>query len=271
MARSHFVVFWWKIHGRLMESMVYTPENLTWNMEPKHEGLGDYQDYCPFQFLEFQVIFLCSPWFTSMVNPICYPFVDVVFCFSWYQVLYWRSSTGHWSQRFIFVCVDNYQITAKMIVYKTVVNILPYFIGNIQPKHEQKDHCPMRHFGGFHLIFAEGVSSKWCSRRIFLISWVPQDHILELGHKEFPWHGLPWCYSHTSLWLHDLCLGFPSHASLLFLFCEKRIPQYMLEQSDVDLAGGGESILCMLGEFPDVASMVDLFSTVNPGFYYLRI
>lgn len=45
----------------------------------------------------------------------------------------------------------------------------------------------------------------------------------------------------------------------------------MLEQSDVDLAGGGESILCMLGEFPDVASMVDLFSTVNPGFYYLRI
>ena len=54
-------------------------------------------------------------------------------------------------------------------------------------------------------------------------------------------------------------------------FCEKCIPQYMLEQSDVDLAGGGESILCMLGEFPDVASMVDLFSTVNPGFYYLRI
>ena len=45
----------------------------------------------------------------------------------------------------------------------------------------------------------------------------------------------------------------------------------MLEQSDVDLAGGGESILCLLGEFPDVASMFDLFSTVNPGFYYLSM
>ena len=96
----------------------------------------------------------------------------------------------------------------------------------IQPKYKQQLFCPMRHFGGFHLIFVEGVSFKWSSRRIFLISWVPQDHILELGHKEFPWPGLPWCYRHTSPWLHDLCVASKTTGALHmlpFCFCLRKM------------------------------------------------
>lgn len=108
MARSHFVVFWWKIHGRLMESMEYTPEIL----EPKHEGL---EDCCPFQIDDFPG---CSPWFISICQSNLLPiFWCLLFCFSWHPVLYWQVKQYRTLKRFMMVVIiEKNQIAAKVWV-----------------------------------------------------------------------------------------------------------------------------------------------------------